>query len=197
MPTTRSNGAANKQPASKQNVSDILSDREGDVPTKKAKQSTVASHRQQQRLSASPITPPNGPRKQTNERPGLIGKKVQCTKAEIAQEKAKKAEEAKAIAAAKVDAMAQLVEMEVDQEDKEATRRQQILRRQPSVLDVLADHSGEEFDWKAEEEREDTESPSENERTLTRAGNRLSPGSEQVKVMTSAASQGTETDSYQ
>jgi hypothetical protein len=74
---------------------------------------------------------------------------------------------AKAVAAAKADAMAQLVAMEVDQEDKEATRHQRILRCQPSVLDVLADHSGEEFDWAAEDERYDTEPSSERELTPT------------------------------
>ena len=80
--------------------------------------------------------------------------------------------------------MAQLVKMEVDQEDKEATRCQRILRRQPSVLDVLADHSGEEFNWGAEDERNDTEPLSERELTPTRASSGLAAVSKQKKVST-------------
>ena len=186
MPTMHSRGPANKKAVSKQNINDILSEPEGNVLTKKSKPLTGTGQCQQQWLSAPPVTPPSGPRKRTNEHPGLIGKKGRCTKAEVAVEKAKKEEKAKAVAAAKVGVMAQLVEMEVIQEAKEAMRHQQILRRQPSVLDVLADaadDSGEEVDWGTAGDT-DIESSSQRELTPMPASSGLSAVSKQKKVST-------------
>ena len=142
--------------ATKQNIRDIESDSEGETPTKKPQQLArgrdASQHQQKLRKSASPITPPKGPRKQTNEHPGLIGKRGQCTNKEVAAEQAAKEAKIKAMATAKSDTVTDLVEMELDQEQQEATCRQcilwrQVLQCQPSVLDVTADSSGEEFNW--------------------------------------------------
>ena len=178
MRTTRS-------AASKRDISDILSDdAEGDIPTKKTKSSAGAGRRQKQRHSASPVTPPTGPRKRTNEQPGLIGKKSRRTKAEAMQERAMKAAEAKAIVAGKVNAMAQLAAMEVDQEDKESKRHQQVVRRKPSIVDHFVDHSGEEFDFENIDAL-DSEQSSESERESmpTPAGTTgVAAGSKKTKV---------------
>jgi hypothetical protein len=144
--------------AKKRNISDVDSDHEGEIPMKKSQQPPPASQgrgtgqRQRQRQSSAlPITPPKGPRKRTNERPGLIVKKRRRTKDEIAAEKAAKEAKAKAMAAARDNAVRGLANMELDQEHDEAMRRQHVLRHQPSFLDVAASvaasSSGEDFDW--------------------------------------------------
>jgi hypothetical protein len=94
-----------------------------------------------------PIPPPEGQRKGTNEHPGLIEKKKRRTQQEVAAERAEKEAKAKADAAAKVDVVAGLADMELDQGQEENLRRQCVLRHQPSMLSVTADSSGEEFDW--------------------------------------------------
>ena len=144
---TSAQGGKNKMldhTAKKRNISEALSDSEGDTLTKKGR---GIQHRGRQ-CSASPVTPPKGPRKRTNERPGLIGKKKRRTKAEIAAEKAaKEAAKAAKVAEAKEEATARLAMMEVDQEDTEAERHQRVLRCQPSVLDVTADNGGKELEY--------------------------------------------------
>jgi hypothetical protein len=136
--------------AKKRNISEALSDSEGDTLTKKGR----GIQRRGRQRSASPVTPPKGPHKWTNERPGLIGKKKRRTKAEIAAEKAAKeaakaakVAEAKELAEAKAEATARLAMMEVDQEDAEAERHQRVIHRQPSVLDVTANNGGEELEY--------------------------------------------------
>ncbi|KAI9511008.1 hypothetical protein F5148DRAFT_1147149 [Russula earlei] len=176
MPITRSHGNVNKTAATKRTVSDVLPNTEDNEQTmKRAKKST-----HQQQCSASPVTPPIGPRKCTNEHPGhLIGKQGRHTKGEIAIEKAKKEAKVKATAATKADAVAQLVEMEVDQELEEAARCQCVLRHQPSVLDVLANNSGEDFNWSEAEDDKEIHSNSEEELAPTSHG--CVAGSKQVK----------------
>ncbi|KAF8805247.1 hypothetical protein BYT27DRAFT_7213195 [Phlegmacium glaucopus] len=53
------------------------------------------------------------------------------------------------MATSKANAITDLVNIELYQEQEEAMRHRQVLRRQPSVLDVTADNSGEEFDWRS------------------------------------------------
>lgn len=146
----------------KRNISDVDSDPnlKSEIPIKKSRppaQGIGPSQRQQRRQSASPVTPPKGPRKQTNERPGLIGKKRRRTKEEVAAERAAKEAEVQAAAEAKVDAVASLAKMELDQEQQETTCRRQILWRQPSVLDVTAYSSGEDFDWGPVDDEKETD----------------------------------------
>ncbi|KAF8237607.1 hypothetical protein L208DRAFT_1375544 [Tricholoma matsutake] len=90
---------------------------------------------------------------------------------------AKREAKAKATVATKADAVAQLVEMEVDQELEEAARCQHVLQCQPSVFDVLADNSGEQFNWS---EAEEDGSDSDKEK-LTPTGHGGMAGSKQVK----------------
>jgi hypothetical protein len=129
----------------KRNISDIESDSEIKTPTKKSRplaqlplRGRGAGRHQQRRQSTSPITPPKGPRKRTNERPGHLIKKKRRTKEEIAADLAAKEAKEKAEAKAKANAVTDLVNMELDQEQEEAMRRQHVLRRQPSYLDVPA-----------------------------------------------------------
>ncbi|KAI9452026.1 hypothetical protein F5148DRAFT_1289806 [Russula earlei] len=144
--------------AKKRNISDVDSDSEIKTPTKRSRQPPQGkSTRQRRRQSASPITPPKGPRKRTNERPGLIGKKGRRTQQEIAAERAAKEVKTKAEAAARVEAVAGLVDLELEQEHEETMRRQCVLHRQPSVLDVTAYSSGEEFDWGLVDDVKDSE----------------------------------------
>ncbi|KAI0289301.1 hypothetical protein BC826DRAFT_971075 [Russula brevipes] len=142
--------------AKKRNISDAASDSEGATPTEKS-QGRGTSRRQRRRLSASPIPPPEGQRKRTNERPGLIGKKRRRTQQEVAAERAEKEAKAKADAAAKVDAVAGLADMELDQGQEENLRRQRVLRYQPSVLGATADSSGEDFDWASADNAKETD----------------------------------------
>lgn len=137
----------------KRNISDVDSNSESKTPTKKSRQPARrrgAGQHQHRKQSASPITPPKGPRKRTNEHPGLIGKNGRRTKKEVEAERAAKEANVKAVAAARVDAIAGLVDIELVQKRQETMRRQQVLRRQPSVLDVTAQDdasSGEDFNW--------------------------------------------------
>lgn len=63
----------------KRSVGEALSDSEGDAPTKKSQKSALkgrdARQRRKHEAPAASVTPPKGPRKRTNEHPGLIGKK--------------------------------------------------------------------------------------------------------------------------
>jgi len=120
-----------------------------------------------------------GPCKCTNEHPGHLIRKKQYTKAEVAAKKAKKEAKAKAAVAAKADAVAQLVKMEVYQELEEVVRCQQVLRRQPSIFDVMANTSGKQFHW-SEAEVDKLDSDDEEEPTPTGCGG--AAGSKQVKV---------------
>jgi hypothetical protein len=131
----------------KRNISEVLSGDEGDTLTKElAPTGKVARQRRKRQRSASPVISPKGPRKRTNEHPGLIGKKTRRTKAEVAAEKAAKEAKAKALQVKKAEAMASLATMEMDQESTEAEQRRRIIRRQPSVWDVTTYNASEEFD---------------------------------------------------
>ncbi|KAI9442802.1 hypothetical protein F5148DRAFT_1293155 [Russula earlei] len=144
--------------AKKQNISDVDSNSEIKTPTKRSRQPPQGkSTHQWRRQSASPITPPKGPRKRTNECPGLIGKKGRRTQQEVTAERAAKEVKTKAEAAARVEAVAGLVDLELEQEHEETMRRQCVLHRQPSVLDVTAYSSGEEFDWGLVDDVKDSE----------------------------------------
>ena len=143
----------------KRSISEAITDIEDTMPTKKIKsphRGRNAGH-QQQKLSASPITLPRGPRKRTNEHPGLIGKTRRRTKEEVAAEKAEKEAKVKAVAAAKADAVAHLAKMEVDQEHAVAMQHQCISWRQPSVLDVTKENSSEGSGENPLENGEDTD----------------------------------------
>jgi hypothetical protein len=147
--------------------SEVLSDGEGDTLTKKAPISApkVARQRRKRQRSASPVSP-KGPRKRTNEHPGLIGKKPRRTKAEVAAEKAAKAAKAKALEVTKAEAMASLATIEMDQECAEANQHRRVIRRQPSVWDVTTYNVSEEFDLGFLGETDDHGSDPESEATL-------------------------------
>lgn len=151
--------------AVKRNINDVDGDPESKTPTKKSRQvpqGRVADQHQRQKPSVSPVTTsPKGlrrsPRKRTNEHPGLLIKKGRRTKHEVAAERAAKEAKAKAEARAKANAVTGLVNMELDQEQEEATRRQQIVRRQPCFRNVAASASGEDFDWGSANDASDTD----------------------------------------
>ena len=76
MPTTCSHGDSNKMTANRWAVSDALTDTKSNVQTTKRAKKAMGGSQNQQRRSASPVTPPMGPCKRTNEHPGhLIRKK--------------------------------------------------------------------------------------------------------------------------
>jgi hypothetical protein len=162
------NAKANRT-TGKQNISEVLSGAEGDTLTKNSPILTPKeklAHQPHKRLhSASPVSL-KGPRKRTNEHPGLIGKKPRRTKAEVAAEKAAKEAKAKALEVTKAEAMASLATIEMDQECAEADQCRRIIRRQPSILDVTTYNSGEEFDLGFLGETGNSDSNSESEVTL-------------------------------
>ena len=155
--------------AVKRNINDIDGEPESETPTKKfcqAPQGRVANQRQQQKQSVSPAITSSkelrrSPRKRTNEHPGLLIKKGRRTKHEVAAERAAKEAKAKAEARAKADAVTGLVNMERNQVQEEATRHQQIVRRQPTqprFRNFAASASGEDFDWGSVDDASDTDS---------------------------------------
>ncbi|KAJ8472594.1 hypothetical protein ONZ45_g16596 [Pleurotus djamor] len=98
-------------------------------------------------ITAEPSPILTGPRKRTNERPGLIGKRKRRTPAEVAAEKAEKEAQKKAVAQAQAEATAKLAAMEVVDEVNEAQRQQDVVRRLSALGGVILDDDAEEFDW--------------------------------------------------
>jgi hypothetical protein len=167
--------------ADKRNISEAITDAKDTTPTKKLKlphKGRNTSH-QQRKLYASPITPPKGRRKRTNECLGLIGKAGRRTKEEVAAQKAEKEAKAEAAAVAKADAVARLAEMEMDQEHAVVVQCQRVLRRQPSVLDVtkLEETSSEESNGKLSDNNGDTEI----ENTDSEEDGNTTPNAKEVK----------------
>lgn len=76
-------------------------------------------------------------------------------------EKAAKEAKAKADTASKAVALGGLVSMELEQEKKEALRRQHVQRHQPSLLDATASSSGEEFDFAEADNASETDDSDE------------------------------------
>ena len=78
-------------------------------------------------------SPPNGKRARTNDHPGLVVKRKRRTKAEMAAEKATKADKANIAAAAEEKILTELAEIELEQEKMNALQRKAVIRAQPAA----------------------------------------------------------------
>jgi hypothetical protein len=147
MDNTSTPQQTTKRTTRKRNVSEALGDSEGQAPTKSSQQPGPPDgvQKRQRRRSASPVSPPKGPRKRTNERPGLIGKRARRTTAEVKSAKAAKEAEKRAAVEDHKDAMNRLAQMEIDQEQEKLAKDKRVVRRLHSFLDVMARNGPKEL----------------------------------------------------
>jgi hypothetical protein len=82
-------------------------------------------------------SPPKGKRVQTNDHPGLIGKKTRRTKAEVAAENAAKEAKETADAATEERVLTKLAEIELEQEKTEAVRRKAVIHKHSAIRDSV------------------------------------------------------------